>query len=671
MGNWIIEKICLLLYWIGKTLCVLVDFMYMLFQKFAGVSEVTYRNGKVYLMEIFFGNSQITAVYWGMATIGTILMIFFTIIAVTKKTFDIDEKVKNTHGGIIRGCFKSIFIIISMNFILVATISGTNLLLAQFEKLFNNASLYPQQTSIIYTEEDYAIMARVCNTIGNHSLSASRSNRYNINTCYNEIREDLKTLERHHVFAMDYDYNKEVTKDSWQYALAKIALSMDLSQEASPNMYYPALEEAMNEAFETIQKNNNFHPLREYNVPVVKEISNENTPFGAMLFLTATFDAARNGLNGKDASITDSLRGKYLTGSRNYKDLDHVKADFNLDYEYFNHLTLIISAIFIGLQFVEILVDCIVRIFNMLLLYITAPLFASTIPMDDGSKFKQWTLSFTIQTLSVIGVVVTLRIYMMFVPIIMSGDLQFMDDTYGNMVAKVIIMIAAAMATKGSSKLITGILAEQAGMSAIHAGSVGGAVSSKLGRIGKDLAGAGVEGVSNAAGALKKAGGMISKPLKADNNRYKAQKEAANAAKLAEAKGGDANAGGNAGGGGEKTDPISPGQAFKDAAYDTVVGGVLGGAANTAGAGAKQAANALSALASMAATGEASDGFVNDLFAQNEASNRKKREAEQEAESQKRKENEYFNPKRKASPQPQSQAAQQASSPNVNVNIQR
>lgn len=510
MGDYISRAIASffesLLYYIGSFLCEIVDFMYMLFQKFAGVEPVTYRNGKISMFDVLFGNSQIKTIYWGMATIGTILTIFFAILAVTKKSVDIDDKMKSSHSGILRGAFKSIMIIVSMNFILVGTISATNVLLEQVSYLFNNAPALSQVTEITYTEEQFATMARVCNTIGNHALSPSRLNRYNINSCYNEIREDMLKLERQHVFDIDYEVYKEQTQNSWQYVLSKVAASMDLSQEASANVYYESLETAMEEAFVVIDNNNNFYPLRQYSVPAAPAITNSNTPFGAMLFLSATFDASKKGLNGSKASLTDSVRGKYITGSKDYTNKDDVESDFDLDFSKFNHLTLIIAAIFIGRQFIEILIDCIVRIFNLLLLYLSEPLFASTLPLDEGSKFRQWTLSFVIQSFSIIGVVMTLRLYMLFIPIVMSSDLVILDSSFGNMIAKVIFMIAGAMAVKGASRLITSILAEQAGMSAIHAGSVGGQVTSKLSNmatsLGKDVFGS--SGGKNKSAANKK-----------------------------------------------------------------------------------------------------------------------------------------------------------------------
>lgn len=692
LGYWV----GFILYFIGRGLCQLIDFMYSMFQKFAGVVPIVYKNGKVYLINVFFGNSEITTVYWGMATIGTVLTFFFAIIAVTKKSFDIDDKMKQTHGGIIRASVKSILIIVSMNFILVATISGTNVLLQQITYVFNNPGALSQVTEMEYTEEQYAIMARVCNNIGNHALTPSRANRYNINTCYNEIREDMLTLQKQNVFVMDYEASKQQNGDNWQYVLAKIANSADLTKDVSVNVFYPALDSAMTEAFTIIDNTKNFYPLRTYKVPKKPVITNEDTPFGAMLFLSASFDAALNGINGSEASLTDSVRGKYLEGKRNYCDVDQVEEDFDLNVTSFNHLTLIISCIFVGLQFVAILIDCVVRIFNMLLLYLTAPFFASTMPLDEGSKFKQWTLSFTIQTLSIIGTVITLRLYMLFVPIIMSSDLQILDGSFANMIAKVIFLVGGAMAAKGANRLITGILAEQAGMSAIHASNVGGAVASKLGSVAAGLGGVAYD----AAGELftgmglfdgdgkgkgdKKKGkdGKKSEGGKSEGNSVK--DAATNAAKdtVKSAASGDAGGGGDAGGksGGEGGKAGGEGGGAGDAAQkaggDAVKsavgadGGADGGEGGDSedgkgkdeGPGAarrmfgrlgdlglqamKETANAASAVATMAATGEASDGFIDGMVASHDQRERKRKEEREEA-------------KKKRAPSPQSNKAKQ------------
>ena len=479
-------------YYIAITFCRLVDYFYMAFEMFAGVTKVNYDGKDTLLLDVFFSQPTVNTVYWGMALIGVVLTIAFTIMAVIKKIFDSEDKVKNTLGGIIGSSFKALLIIFLMNFIVLGTISASNVLIQQITYLFDNASILGPAGGMEYSDKQFATMARCINTIGNYSLSTSRGNRYNVNQCFNEIRPDLLELRNEGVFAYDYRKNVAEQGESWQSVLAAIAAAASLDSDQYVNDYNESLTLAMENAFNVLDTNTEFYPLKSYKVDSSVLVSTSQANLGAILFLSGSLESAYNGdYNGRNASITDIIRRPFMVGDKDYTDLDEVTEYFELYDGSFSFLIIILSAVFLLWNLLAIVVNCVARIFNLLLLYIVAPPFAATMPVDDGAKFKQWTTSFIIQAFSLLGTIITMRLFMLCIPIVMSGNLHFFEDPIPDLLCRVILLIGFVVAAKGAGGLITGILAEQAGMNAIRAADIGGSIASPImGFAGKTALGA-------------------------------------------------------------------------------------------------------------------------------------------------------------------------------------
>jgi hypothetical protein len=181
--------------------------IYETFELFAGVRSVEYQGDETFLLNIFFNNSAISTLYGGMAAIGIVLCFAFCMVAVIRKMFDSEDKMQTTLGAIVGSMIKSILLIFMMNFIMVVVLNSTNILLKQVDYVFGTGSYNSMagEREITFSEEDYATMARIYNTIGNHALNSSYDSRMNINHCFNEIRKDMLILEEKNVFEFDYN----------------------------------------------------------------------------------------------------------------------------------------------------------------------------------------------------------------------------------------------------------------------------------------------------------------------------------------------------------------------------------------------------------------------------------------------------------------------------------
>ena len=76
-----------LLFWVLQAVCRLVNLGTQMFEAFSGLKKVGYQGKNGYLMNIFFQNTTIQNIYWGMALIGIALTFAFAIFAVVRKMF--------------------------------------------------------------------------------------------------------------------------------------------------------------------------------------------------------------------------------------------------------------------------------------------------------------------------------------------------------------------------------------------------------------------------------------------------------------------------------------------------------------------------------------------------------------------------------------------------------
>ncbi|MBR0310890.1 MAG: hypothetical protein IJQ98_00695, partial [Oscillospiraceae bacterium] len=281
-----------LLYYMETGLCKIVGMLDQMFQVFAGITKVSYDGEKDYLVNVFFSNHSISNIYWAMALIGIVMVFGFAIVAVARKMFDSSGKMQTSLGQIVTAALRSIILILSMSAIMVIVLNSTNVLMQQINYLFNDPENLDLPETIVYTDEEFAAMGRVLKTIGNYSLNPSNSSRYNINSCFNDIRQDLHYLQQQKVFryyylTTDADGNEVNT---WQAVLQKVANSHDLRTDLKLDVNYDAVTKALLSAMDIVRNDPTFKPLQSYTRVVPAEGS---LPLDRYLFLMGTMRAAK------------------------------------------------------------------------------------------------------------------------------------------------------------------------------------------------------------------------------------------------------------------------------------------------------------------------------------------------------------------------------------------
>lgn len=464
-----------LYYLVVKGLLTIVNVTYRIFGIFAGLTKVDYDGTKDYLINVFFNNSIISNIYWMMACIGMAMMFFFAIIAVIKKIFDIDDKQKSSIGGILKNCFKSILTTLLLSLCLVSAVNATNILMQSVTYLFNNAEAISQTTYIEYDEQQLATMARVINKIGNYSLNPSYQNRYNVNSCFNDIRADLYDLQQQGVFDGFYETHDESGRkvNNWLTMLQSIVLSTNLARDMDLDVYDPAVSTAIINAMDSIQANPNIESLRDYSWTSYT-VSNDAT-IDRALFLMGTSGAAKSSAYNRNPSYFDAVRGPFYNGDKNIYNLDDVSGAFEIGVTGINYVLIALFGV-LSLQFLlRSIIACAARIFNLIGLYIVAPPFIATMPLDEGEKFKQWTSAFIIQCFGIFGTVVPMRLMMTVMPIVFSEKLTLFENSgFLNLVAKGVLVLGGLISASKFGDVITGILANNASWQAIQAGNTNG-----------------------------------------------------------------------------------------------------------------------------------------------------------------------------------------------------
>lgn len=501
--NALFDLIGTLLFYIERLLCNILDLVYGMFEVFAGINTVRYgKDNFVYLTNFFFDEPVIVKVFWGMAVIGIALTFVFAIASVTRKTFDSNDKVKLSYGVILTNIFKSVLLILLMSTIVNLTLFSTNVLMQQIDTVFDLAEEDERPETIKFNDEDYATMYRILDNVATYTMNPSYDNTYNINACFNSIRNDLNILDKKKFFKYSYESPKDsdgkaITFSTWQEAIRNIGVAADIDQDLMLDQYNAAVNKAITECADLIKKDGSFKPLAEY---TQKKDDTSGAALGRTVLVASTFNAANNSRFNQHASLTDDLRKQYYKGQKNIYDIDSVEEDFSLGLDKFNHIIALFGTIFLIKQFLVIMLNCIGRIFNMLILYLVAPPFIAVMPLDDGGKFKQWITAFVIQAFGIFGTFVAVRALILFVPLILNPDLILFDNETMNITGKLLIILGIAFTASRASTMISGILADNAGMQSLLAGDTGGAAAGALEAVGRKAAGMAV-GAAVATGA--------------------------------------------------------------------------------------------------------------------------------------------------------------------------
>lgn len=181
---------------------------------------------------------------------------------------------------------------------------------------------------------------------------------------------------------------------------------------------------------------------------------NANSTIGGQILVTNGYDAYI-GPAGQRAEI----ERMFITGQLDYNSLSVVKDYYDLgDMNFFvgiaGGLVILIMFVISAIMFVQ-------RIFDIILLYIVSPASVSTIPLDDGGRFKIWREMLISKILGAYGIILSMNIFFLIVPQV--GNISFFGNAFKDGVVQLLFVLGGAFAITKANMVIAQLTGSNAG----------------------------------------------------------------------------------------------------------------------------------------------------------------------------------------------------------------
>lgn len=149
----------------------------------------------------------------------------------------------------------------------------------------------------------------------------------------------------------------------------------------------------------------------------------------------------------------------FLTGQLDYFDMSVVSQYYNIrDIDF---LVGILGSIVIMVMFVMSAVTFIQRIFDIVLLFIISPISVSTIPVDDGNRFRIWKEMTIAKVLGAYGIILSMNLFFIIIPQVQQ--ITFFTDSFKNGIVKILFLIGGAFAVTKANIVIAQLTGSEAG----------------------------------------------------------------------------------------------------------------------------------------------------------------------------------------------------------------
>lgn len=147
-----------------------------------------------------------------------------------------------------------------------------------------------------------------------------------------------------------------------------------------------------------------------------------------------------------DALLGDHKEWAIFAGNEDWKNNGYIKA---ADFQY---LLALIGAGVVLFELLIVSAHLAKRLFELVFLYVTMPASVSTLPMDDGARFKNWRENFITKIIIVYGAVLGVNIFVICISSFSRMSLQNVS-WFENSIFYVIMIIGGAMMLSSSIEL--------------------------------------------------------------------------------------------------------------------------------------------------------------------------------------------------------------------------
>ena len=175
-------------------------------------------------------------------------------------------------------------------------------------------------------------------------------------------------------------------------------------------------------------------------------LNGSNGYIGGQFLVTIGSDAYKG-----DIAERSSIEQMFISGELDYNNLDVVKRYYDINS--CNYVIGILGSLVILVMFALSSITFVQRIFDVVLLYLISPVSVSTIPLDEGNRFKVWKDMLISKILSAYGVILTMNLFFLIIPMVYQID--FFHDDFKNGLVYILFLIGGSFAVTKGARLIS------------------------------------------------------------------------------------------------------------------------------------------------------------------------------------------------------------------------
>lgn len=168
-------------------------------------------------------------------------------------------------------------------------------------------------------------------------------------------------------------------------------------------------------------------------------------------------------IHSQDAITNKQGALNIYTKKNGFQSINNVKKSFNIrKISYFSG--------FLSIGFIIVILflttlGFVVRMFEILVLYMVAPLFTATIPLDGGGKYRKWREMFIAKLAGAFGPIFTMKLFLIIMPLVTSSKLKFSDNSAADWLMKMLLMCGAIYAIYKGRHMVIEIFSPEAASS--------------------------------------------------------------------------------------------------------------------------------------------------------------------------------------------------------------
>ena len=98
----------------------------------------------------------------------------------------------------------------------------------------------------------------------------------------------------------------------------------------------------------------------------------------------------------------------------------------------------------VGFALIKAIAKLVKRVYELIFMYVTMPMFMSTLPLDDGARFRTWRETFVTKVVLTYGTVFSVSIFALILPMVSSMQIDGISE-FGNKLFQIFMLIGGTI----------------------------------------------------------------------------------------------------------------------------------------------------------------------------------------------------------------------------------